>query len=293
MKKANLFALFVAGFSLFCLSTARAADHTVNMYYYNPGAGFYYFSPTNVSVPKGDTVTWVNSDFYPYGGHTATSGTGSEPDGLWDTGLVANQGDHYTLSTASIAPGTYPYFCTVDEIYNMTGSLTVTAVVNNPPTANITSPTNGTRFLARANVTLMAAATDDGSVTNVQFFSGVTSLGNVAASPFNFTVNNLGAGNYSFTAKAFDNLGVTTISPAVTVFVETNATITSSVSMASGAFKMTLSGIAGQSYAIETSSNLLNWSPLFTNIAPTDVFSITDGTSTNVLQRFYRARQDF
>ena len=130
------------------------------------------------------------------------------------------------------------------------------------------------------------------SVTNVQFFSGATSLGNVTTAPFNFTANNLAAGNYSFTAKAFDNLGATTNSAAVNIFVQTNATITSSALLTGGSFQFTLNSIAGQTDAIETSPNMLNWSALFTNVAPANVFNVTDVTSTNVLRRFYRTRQD-
>jgi hypothetical protein len=60
-----------------------------------------------------------------------------------------------------------------------------------------------------------------------------------------------------------------------------------------GSFQFTLKGIAGQPYAIEASSNLLNWSALITNVAPANVFSVTDATSTNAVRRFYRTRQDF
>ncbi len=293
MKNANVFLSCVcASFSLFSLRPAPAADHVIDMYYYGPG-GFYYYAPSTLSVPQGDTVTWVNSDSYPYGGHSATSGSGATPDGLWDSGLVANNGDHYTLNTSTISPGNYPYFCTVDSYYGMAGTLTITAVVNNPPSVSITNPVAGAKFLAPANITLTASASETGgSITNVQFFSGATSLGNVAAAPFNFAVNNLGAGNYSFTAKAFDALGATTNSAAVNIFVQTNATITSSASLTGGSFRLTLNGIAGQTYAIEASSNLLNWSALFTNVAPANVFIVTDTTSTNVLKRFYRTRQD-
>jgi plastocyanin len=292
MKNANVFLSCVfAGFSLFSLRPARAADHMIDMYYYGPG-GYYYYAPSALSVPQGDTVTWVNSDFYPYGGHSATSGSAGSPDGLWDSGLVANEGDTYTLDTSTISPGTYPYFCTVDAYY-MAGTLTITAVVNNPPSVSITNPVTGTKFLAPANITLKASASETGgSITNVQFFSGATSLGNVTAAPFNFTANNLAAGNYSFTAKAFDNLGATTNSAAVNIFVLTNSTISSVALLTGGSFQVTLKGIAGQTYAVEASSNLLNWSALFTNVAPANVFNVTDTTSTNVLRRFYRTRQD-
>lgn len=59
-----------------------------------------------------------------------------------------------------------------------------------------------------------------------------------------------------------------------------------------GRFRLTMSGTAGQSYTIEISISLTNWSPLLTNVAPANSFNVTDSTSTNVLLRFYRVRQD-
>ena len=283
---------FVVGVVFSNIPLAQAVDHQVDMYYYGP-SGFYYYAPADVSVNKGDTVTWINSDVYPYGGHSATSGSGGIPDGLWDSGVVANQGDHYTLDTSGLNAGTYPYFCTVDSYYGMAGTLTVVAP-NSPPSVSITNPITGAKFLARANVTLMASAADtDGTVTNVQFFSGANSLGNVSVAPFNFTVSSLAAGNYTFTAKAFDNLGATTVSAPVIVYVQTNSTISSIATVSGAGFQFTLNGIAGQSYAIDVSSNLVNWTPLFTNVAPANVFSVTDLTTSGSAQRYYRSRQNY
>ena len=54
---------------------------------------------------------------------------------------------------------------------------------NSPPTVAVTSPTNGASFIAPATIMIQATASDtDGSVTNVQFFDGNTSLGNVSSS---------------------------------------------------------------------------------------------------------------
>jgi plastocyanin len=296
MKNAKLLMLFViAGFSLLCARPVRAANHVVQMYFFKPPSTFYVYIPATLTVAKGDTVTWTNADQFVYS-HTTTSGASPPtPSGLWDSGTL-NNAQTYTLDTSSFNAGTYPYFCKID--YNTSPAMVGTLIITNPPnvapTVSITNPIAGAKFLAPANITLKTSASDtDGSVTNVQFFSGATSMGNVTAAPFNFTTNNLGAGNYSFTAKAFDNLGATTTSVAVNIFVQTNATITSSALLPGGSFQFTLNGIAGQTYAIEASSNLLDWSALFTNVAPADVFNVTDATSTNALRRFYRTRQDF
>jgi len=293
MKNAILFAsCLLASYSAFC-PQASAANHVISMYYYNPGVGFYYYSPSTLSVPKGDTVTWTNADTFVYN-HTTTSGTSpTSLTHLWDSGTMTNK-QTFTLDTSGLAAGTYPYICTIDYNLGMTGSLTVTSPANVPPSVSITNPITGAKFLARANVTLMASAADaDGTVTNVQFFSGASSLGNVSAAPFNFTVSSLAAGNYTFTAKAFDNVGATTVSAQVVVYVQTNSTISSIAAVTGAGFQFTLNGIAGQSYAIDVSSNLVNWTPLFTNIAPADVFSVTDLTTSGSAQRYYRARQNY
>src|SRR5262249_32626843 len=57
----------------------------------------------------------------------------------------------------------------------------VSATTNSPPTVAITSPINGASFIAPASITIQADASDsNGSVTNVQFFDGETSLGNAS-----------------------------------------------------------------------------------------------------------------
>jgi hypothetical protein len=127
----------------------------------------------------------------------------------------------------------------------------------------------------------------------VQFFSGTSSLGSVANPPYNFPVNNASAGNYSFKAVAMNNQGGAATSAVVNVFVLTNAVLSAPTRLVNGQFQFTVNGIAGQTYATETSTNLVNWSAIATNVAPANTFSVTDATSPNILLRFYRARQDF
>ena len=93
---------------------------------------------------------------------------------------------------------------------------------NNPPSASITNPVTGASFIAPATVTIQATASDsDGSVTNVQFFDGGSSLGNLTASPYNLTFG-LSVGSHILTVVATDDLGATTTSDPVTVTVASN-----------------------------------------------------------------------
>ena len=58
----------------------------------------------------------------------------------------------------------------------------------------------------------------------------------------------------------------------------------------SNCFTFNLAAVAGQTVIIEASTNLVNWSALSTNTLESGLFLFSDPTSTNFLERFYRAR---
>jgi plastocyanin len=72
----------------------------------------FFFSPANMTVAPGTTVTWVNNGQAP---HTSTA-----DDGTWDSGtLQPGESFSFTFNQA----GTYTYHCTIHP--NMTGTITV------------------------------------------------------------------------------------------------------------------------------------------------------------------------
>lgn len=96
---------------------------------------------------------------------------------------------------------------------------------NQPPTVTLTAPANGATFNAGANITVSANAADaNGTVTQVQFFRGATSLGTDTTSPYSVTWNNAAAGNYAITAVATDNAGAATTSATSNIIVNTVGT---------------------------------------------------------------------
>lgn len=72
------------------------------------------FSPSNLTVVAGTTVTWTNNDAMD---HTATSDTG-----LFDSGNIGG-GKSYSQKFSTV--GSFPYHCTIHP--GMTGKITVTA----------------------------------------------------------------------------------------------------------------------------------------------------------------------
>ena len=111
--------------------------------------------------------------------------------------------------------------------------------------------------------------------TNSFFYAGpfaVTSNVIVTASAFASGYNN------SFAATAAFN-----ILPQLQ--------FTSGSYLANGRFMLQLSGVAGDSYVLQASTNLVNWSSLYTNVAPANAFSLTDTNAANYPLRFYRVLQ--
>ncbi|MGD0413089.1 MAG: Ig-like domain-containing protein [Verrucomicrobiota bacterium] len=105
-----------------------------------------------------------------------------------------------------------------------------------PPTpeVSLTNPTNGAAFTAPASVSITASASvGSGTVTNVAFFAGATSLGSAQSSPFTITAHNLAAGTYSLTAVA-TAAGVSATSAVVSITVNAPAPTVSITNPANG-----------------------------------------------------------
>jgi hypothetical protein len=98
------------------------------------------------------------------------------------------------------------------------GTSSTASAGNNPPAVSFTSPASGSSFTAPANIVLTASASDDGSVTKVEFFSGATKLGEALAAPYSMTWANVAAGSYAIQAVATDNEGISA-SASITVNV--------------------------------------------------------------------------
>jgi regulation of enolase protein 1 (concanavalin A-like superfamily) len=91
---------------------------------------------------------------------------------------------------------------------------------NVAPTVALTSPSNGTSFMAPATITISASADDDdGVIAQVEFYAGATLLATDSTSPYDTTWNNVPAGSYTVTARATDNAGAVTTSSPVSISV--------------------------------------------------------------------------
>jgi len=109
-----------------------------------------------------------------------------------------------------------------DQIYGL-DNVTFGVASGQPPIVSLTSPSVASAYVTGNAIPLAANASDpDGSVSKVEFFQGTTKLGEDLSAPFEFTWSGAAVGTYSISAKVTDDVGNTTTSEPVAVYV--NAT---------------------------------------------------------------------
>jgi cellulose 1,4-beta-cellobiosidase len=134
-------------------------------------------------------------------------------NGSVPSGGKVSFGFNGSWTTANPVPGTF----TLNGATCGGGTTT-----NQAPTVSVTSPAANASFSAPATVNIAANAADaDGSVAKVEFYSGSTLLGTDTSAPYSFAWSGVAAGSYSLTAKAYDNMGLSTASTAVPITVTT------------------------------------------------------------------------
>ena len=233
----------------------------------------FTYVPDTVTINAGDTVNWVWNGAF----HSSTSDT--TPNPLWDSQVHSTP---FSFSYAFTNSGVYTYHCTVHvATHNMRGSVSVLAA-DLPPDVAVTNPPNGAVLSAPAAFALAASASDsDGSVTNVQFLQGTTSLANVTSSPYSVTVSNLAAGDYTLSAVATDNAGLKATN-AILIHVVTPVPILLSAPqrLSASAFQFNYSANTGLSYVVFRSAALPGLMPLSTNTATTNPVTFIDNSAT-------------
>lgn len=84
----------------------------------------------------------------------------------------------------------------------------------------VVAPTSGESFKAGTTITISAfAKVSSGSISKVEFYQGSAKLGESSVYPYSFIWNNVPAGNYTITARAYDSKNVPTVSEGIPVRV--------------------------------------------------------------------------
>jgi hypothetical protein len=117
------------------------------------------------------------------------------------------------------------YSCLMVNSVGSTSTIPARLEVDFPPHISWIHPQEHETFLAPSAVTLEVQVSDvepTGSVAQVEFYSGTQLLTNVAVTPYRLTLNGISPGDYTFTARATDNEGASTVSDPITISVLTN-----------------------------------------------------------------------
>ncbi len=146
------------------------------------------------------------------------------PAGFFSVGLSVNP-----LGGASAAPSRAVTLSILeDPAYDIGRPSKATVEIkgnvyeDQPPTVKITSPADGSSFPSHSNLTITADATDgdaNDAVTKVSFYANDRFLGSSTKSPYSVNWENLPPGSFSLFARAEDQFGKSTLSPAVKITV--------------------------------------------------------------------------
>jgi Bacterial Ig domain len=174
----------------------------------SPTAGSSYGAPASIDlaatvVSNGYTISEVQF----YSGATLLGQSTSAPYGFSWNDVAAGS---YSLTAVAV----------YDAGSTASSALVAITVTNPPPTVALTSPTAGSSYGAPASINLAATVVSNGhTISEVQFYSGATLLGQSTSAPYSFNWNNVAAGGYSLMAVAVYDAGSTAFSAQVAVTV--------------------------------------------------------------------------
>ena len=178
-------------------------------------------SPNPIAVGKSITLTATINSSSVTGTVTFKDGTTTLGTGIVSSGKASFIASFSTASTHSL---TAVYGG--DSNYSASTSSAISLKVDATPTVSITAPANNSSRLAPATITLTASAADaDGTIAKVEFYNGATLIGTATAAPYTVLWSNVAAGNYTITAKAYDNLGIATTSAAISINLNAPPTV--------------------------------------------------------------------
>lgn len=198
----------------------------------------------------------------------------------------------YSVAVNELVAGNYTLSAVATDDGGAKATNSVDIVVDAQPTIALTGPANNTSFTGPADITLEADAADtDGTISQVDFYSGTTLLGTAASSPYTFNWSGVPAGTYSLTAKATDDLGITTTSAVANIDVTkapASAVTIASPTWNGTAFTLKFPTAIGYSYSVEYTDALtpIAWQALTNFDGDGTTVSVTNLTSA--AQRIYR-----
>ena len=268
-------------------------------------------TPTGVSVTAGQSRGWVSwrtnrepdlagyRVYYrmglsgpPWDGTAAVEGTPSP---------VMVTGTNCLLRGLTLGTNYFVAVSAVDTTGNES-PLSAAIQVATTPGAPLPPTSVTVRFGADGtNILMWALSEDDGyndrDVARYEVWRAVlpggsyAKVGEVAAGIGLFSEPDvaLSPGQYvSYAVTAVASSGASS-SPALALSLIATPTLTVPAVLADGSVQLNLSGIAGLSYTVQASTNLVDWVPIQSFISTNGTMTVVDPAATNFNYRFYRA----
>ncbi len=156
-----------------------------------------------------------------------------------------------------------------------------------PPTVALLNPTDGATFTMPSRLILSADATAGAGVAQVEFLAGSMLLGRVNQLPWSLVWTNPMAGSYQLRAIATDTRGVTNVSRTVDVIVDPLSLAAPRI-LSNGWLVLGFPATPLDTYLIEDSTNLVDWSALQSIQAQTNWVQLDLPSATNPPVRYFR-----
>jgi uncharacterized repeat protein (TIGR01451 family) len=267
-----------------------SAAATVVTLVYTPPTITAQPQPQSLTVTQGQTASFtvVASGTAPLSYQWSLNGT--PLTGATSSALTLNNGPSSSTLTLNNVQTTDAGTYTV-EVANVAGSITsagATLTVLVPPTI-LTQPQSQV-VTAGQNATLSVTATGTDPLSYQWSLNGAALSGATNSTLTLNSVQTTDAGSY--TVMVANPAG--SVPSAVAMLAVTNPPPSAPPSlvaagMTTNGFKFQLSAPAGQTYIISVTTNLRDWTPVYTNVALSDTVDLIDPGATNYSKRFYRA----
>jgi len=246
------------------------------------------FQITTTSLPMG-------TNGFPY--NAALNVLGGQPPFTW-TNITGTLQAGLTLATNGVISGTPSVAATNSITFQVTDNLgstlsqALTLIITNAPPLRIatTSLPNGTNGVVYSQSLIATGGHPPYTWTKA---AGTLPLGLALATNGIISGTPTTNGSSSFTVQVKDAVAASAVKP-LTLLVNTNSSpihpvLNSASFFTGGQFQIQFTGIAGQNYTLQMSTNLssTNWLSILITNAPGGPLSITDPNATNA-GRFYR-----
>jgi len=261
-------------------TAGNSAEHSITVTVDNSRPDVSFITPVNLQTVAG-MVSIEASASDPHSGITSVE--------FWVDGVLqytdtdSTDGWTWTWDASALENGDYILGLTAVNGAGLTNNTSIQVVVDNgpppdttPPTVSITSPADGSTVAGVT--TIIASATDDGTVTRVEFFVDGTSIGADENGADGWSVDWDTTGDvdgwHVLTAKATDDSNNTGESDGVGVLVDNIPTVLEIVRPTSGA------PVSGQVEIALSGSPDLMWVEVYLDGEYLDEATLVDGVWT-------------